>query len=111
MRFLALGMLALTLALAAGLFGDDAQPAATDYDPTALPLAEIEAMDVGELDWPQWAGWSGKNNTPLGENIATEWDIETGENVLWSAPLGSQTYGNAVIANGKLFIGTNNGHG
>jgi outer membrane protein assembly factor BamB len=112
MRFLAFGMLVVTLAVLGGtLSGDDAQPAASDYDPTALALAEIAAMDVGEFDWPQWGGWSSRNNTPQGENIPTEWDIETGENILWSAPLGSQTYGNTVVANGKLYIGTNNGYG
>ena len=29
----------------------------------------------------------------------------------WTAKLGSQTYGNPVIANGKVFVGTNNGAG
>ncbi len=32
------------------------------------------------------------------------------KNILWSSPLGSQTYGNPVIANGKVYVGTNNHH-
>ncbi len=52
-----------------------------------------------------------RNNTPEGKDIPTSWDISTGENVLWSARLGSQTYGNPVVANGKIFVGTNNGAG
>ena len=34
---------------------------------------------------------------------------EEGKNVVWTAPLGSQTYGNPIVAGGKVFVGTNNG--
>ncbi|MFG0333549.1 MAG: PQQ-binding-like beta-propeller repeat protein [Maioricimonas sp. JB049] len=81
------------------------------YDPTAQALEEISQLDVGKLDWPQWGGWSGRNNTPAGENIPVEWDVTSGENILWQAPLGSQTYGNPVVANGKIYVGTNNNYG
>ncbi len=43
--------------------------------------------------------------------LPNQFDIETGENILWSAPLGTETYGNPVVANGKIFVGTNNGSG
>lgn len=79
-------------------------------DVTAKALEAISKLDVGKHDWPQWGGWPHKNNTPHAENIPVEWDIESGENVLWSAPLGSQTYGNVVVANGKVYVGTNNHH-
>ena len=68
-------------------------------------------MKVSKYDWPQWGGSPHRNNTPAGENIPFKWNLETGENVLWASPLGSQTYGNPVIANGKVFVGTNNTHG
>jgi outer membrane protein assembly factor BamB len=87
------------------------QPAPPAHDPTAFALAEIDAMDVEPGDWPQFGGTSHRNNTPHGENIPTDWDVETGRNILWSAELGSQSYGSPVIANGKVYIGTNNGHG
>jgi outer membrane protein assembly factor BamB len=35
-------------------------------------------------------------------------DISTTKNVKWVAKLGSQTYGNPVVANGKIYVGTNN---
>ena len=35
-------------------------------------------------------------------------DAAEGKRVLWTAELGSQTYGNPVIAGGKVFVGTNN---
>ncbi len=99
--------LLLLIASLVPMMADDEKSA---YDPTALALEDIAKLDVGEGDWPQWGGWYGKNNTPAGENIPIEWDVQTGENILWSAPLGSQTYGNAVIANGHVYVGTNNHH-
>ncbi len=75
------------------------------------------------LDWPQWGGDSEHNNTPVGQNIPTEWevgdfDFRTGawdsseaKNIKWTARLGSQSYGNAVVADGKIYVGTNNSGG
>lgn len=81
------------------------------YDPTATLLKQVAAMKVQPKDWPQWGGSYYRNNTPDGKNIPTEWDLESGENILWALPLGSQTYGNPVVANGKVYVGTNNGFG
>lgn len=81
------------------------------------------AADAVTTEWGQWGGDSARNNTPVGENIPTEWnvgsfDFRTGEwdsssaeNIKWAAGLGSQTYGNCVIADGKAFVGTNNSGG
>ena len=99
----------LTGLVLAGLFWGSALPAYAD-DPTAGAKAEISKLKVAPLDWPQWGGWSQKNNTPEGKDIPTDWDVDGGENILWSAPLGSQTYGNTVVANGKVYVGTNNHH-
>ncbi len=85
--------------------------AADKFNPTDDALNFISKMKVSKYDWPQWGGSPHRNNTPAGENIPFKWNLETGENVLWASPLGSQTYGNPVIANGKVFVGTNNTHG
>ena len=72
-------------------------------------------------DWPQWGG------NDLGRNMYSpakglpdrfdpgklkkgteEVDLSTTKNVKWVAKLGSQAYGNAVVAGGKIFVGTNN---
>lgn len=95
---------AMVVSLAAG-------PVSAQYDPTAEYKKDISKLKVGAKDWPQWGGWGGKNNTPDGKNIPTEWDIDDGTNIKWKAKLGSQTYGNPVIANGKVYVGTNNGGG
>lgn len=81
------------------------------FDAVAETLKHISKMKVGAKDWPQWGGSFHRNNTPEGKNIPSEWNLETGENVVWAASLGSQTYGNPVVANGKVFVGTNNNYG
>jgi beta-lactamase regulating signal transducer with metallopeptidase domain len=64
---------------------------------------------VGAKDWPQWGGTSSRNNTPLKQKIPSNWNTKSGANVRWSMPLGSETYGGTVVANGKVYVGTNNG--
>lgn len=60
-------------------------------------------------DWPMWGGEPARNFVSDETGIPAEWDVKTGKNIKWSAPLGSQTYGNVVVAGGKIFVGTNNG--
>ena len=40
--------------------------------------------------------------------VVADWDIASGTNVLWSQPVGSQAYGGPVVANGRVYVGTNN---
>jgi outer membrane protein assembly factor BamB len=81
------------------------------YDPVEIVKREIGKLKVGSKDWPQWGGTVERNNTPIDAKVPTEWDVEKGTNILWSAPLGSESYGNPVVANGKVYVGTNNGNG
>ena len=72
-------------------------------------------------DWGQWGGTSYRNNTPEATGIPTSWNVgrrdrETGEwsgqeNIKWVSAVGSQTYGNPVVASGKVLVGTNNSGG
>lgn len=73
-------------------------------------------------DWPMWGGTPSRNNVPTATGIPSEWTIgefdddgnwlpDTAENIRWVAPVGSQTYGNPVVADGKVYVGTNNGNG
>lgn len=85
--------------------------AAGDYDPTAVALEGISKLKVGQQDWPQWGGSSERNNVPKTGPLPAEFDVKSGTNIRWSSPLGSETYGNPVVANGKVYVGTNNGNG
>lgn len=68
----------------------------------------LTASDPGSSDWPQWGGTADRNMVSSMKGLPTSWDINTKANVKWMATLGSQTYGNPVVAAGKVFVGTNN---
>ncbi len=59
-------------------------------------------------DWPMWGGTLARNMISGETALPTEWDTDAGVNVKWVAPLGSASYGNPVVAGGKVFVGTNN---
>ncbi len=102
-----------------------ATPALAADKPKAQSIAaRIEKGDQAVSgDWSQWGGGPQRNNTPEAGNLPAEWNIggfdpKTGEwkkdqarNIKWFARLGSQSYGNPVVANGKVWVGTNNGGG
>lgn len=105
-RLLSLSGLASLLAVVAGQ-----AIAADEYDATNKVRSLIGELKVGERDWPQWGGSYLRNNVTDEPNIPIDWDVDSGKNVRWSVPLGSETYGNPVVANGKVYVGTNNGAG
>jgi outer membrane protein assembly factor BamB len=77
-------------------------------------------------DWPRWGGTDpGRDmispETGLPDHFTTstnghidlkpgseDVDVRGVPNVKWAAKVGSQSYGNVVVAGGKVFIGTNN---
>ncbi|HJT66629.1 MAG TPA: PQQ-binding-like beta-propeller repeat protein, partial [Pyrinomonadaceae bacterium] len=66
------------------------------------------ASDPGTGDWPMWGGTPDRNMVSNQKGLPTTWDVKTKKNVKWVAQLGSQSYGNAVVSGGMVFIGTNN---
>jgi outer membrane protein assembly factor BamB len=63
---------------------------------------------VAVSDWPMWGGIPARNMVSSATGLPVSWDIEKKQNVRWTAKLGSQTYGNPVVAGGQVYIGTNN---
>ncbi len=55
-----------------------------------------------------WGGTPERNMVSGETGIPTEWDVSKKKNIKWVAPLGSQAYGNPIIAHGKVLVGTNN---
>ncbi len=68
----------------------------------------VSASDPGTGDWPMWGGTPDRNMVSNMKGLPTNWDVAKKVNVKWVAALGSQTYGNAVVAGGQVYIGTNN---
>jgi outer membrane protein assembly factor BamB len=69
-----------------------------------LPLA----ITASAADRPQWGeAWS-RNMVSPETNLVDSVDAPTGRGVKWRAPLGTQSYATPVVANGRVYIGTNN---
>ncbi len=75
-------------------------------------------------DWPQWGGTTYRNNVPVTRariaiewepgtfnRVTGEWHRDSAKNIKWVATLGTQSYGNPVVADGRVYVGTNNGSG
>ncbi len=86
-------------------------------------LSIVGTDPSGAQDWPRWGGNDPGRNmyssmTGLPDHFnpgqmkpgTDEIDPATTRNVRWVAQLGSQAYGNVVVAGGRVFIGTNNEH-
>ncbi|HMC64887.1 MAG TPA: PQQ-binding-like beta-propeller repeat protein, partial [Gemmataceae bacterium] len=84
---------------------------------TGRPTGVVEKVtaDVDKAEaapaWPLFGGSLSRNmvNT-TDKNLPTEWSIdeEKPKNIKWTADLGSKAYGGPIIADGKIFVGTNN---
>ncbi|HEX3314100.1 MAG TPA: PQQ-binding-like beta-propeller repeat protein [Gemmataceae bacterium] len=73
--------------------------------------AAVDEGKPGKSDSPMFGGTPQRNmvNT-IDKNVPIDFGIEEGKekNVLWSALLGDKAYGGPVIANGRIYVGTNN---
>ncbi len=89
--------------------------------PVAVTTGVASVAQNGGGDWPQWGGNDpGRNMFSPAKGLpdrfepgkrkagTDDFDIATAKNVKWAAKLGSQSYGNATIAGGRVFVGTNN---
>jgi len=73
-------------------------------------LCTASAASIGfGADRPQWGQRYSRNMVSGETNLPATFDPETGENVRWTAPLGTETNSTPVVAGGKVIIGTNNG--
>jgi outer membrane protein assembly factor BamB len=73
-----------------------------------LAPVRLSASDPGTGEWPMWGGTPDRNMVSNMKGLPSEWDVKTKKNVKWVADLGSQSYGNPVVAGGMVFVGTNN---
>ena len=76
--------------------------------PWSLGAPSAAASDLSTGDWPMWGGTPDRNMVSSMVGLPSQWDVSKKQNVKWVAGLGSQSYGNPVVAGGKVFVGTNN---
>ncbi len=59
-------------------------------------------------DQAQWGQRFTRNMVSAETGLVDSFDPATGQNVKWVVPLGSETWSTPVVAQGRVFIGTNN---
>lgn len=74
----------------------------------ALCILLLAAFPLASQDWPMWGGTPQRNMSSPEKNLPSTWDIDAGKNIKWKVRIGSTSYGNPVVADGKVFLGTNN---
>ena len=72
--------------------------------------ALLLACAAPAADRPQWGqAWS-RNMVSAEKGLPDSFDPHTGQNIKWSAALGTEAHSSPVIAGGRIYIGTNNGN-
>lgn len=59
-------------------------------------------------DQPQWGYPWTRNMVSKETNLPSEFDLASGRHVRWHQPLGTDSYATPTVANGRVYIGTNN---
>jgi outer membrane protein assembly factor BamB len=91
----------------AGGAGGQAKVAAANLPP-ADPNFDKVAGTPPTGDHVMWGGTPFRNMVSGEKNPPTEWDVQTGKNIKWSQVLGSKSYAGPTVADGKVYVGTNN---
>ena len=85
----------------------------------ALLLSSVGAS-AGSGDWPMWGRDQTRNMVSSEKGLPKTFvagkfvgatdriDPASTKNVKWIAKLGSQSYGNPTVADGRIYVGTNN---
>ena len=73
-----------------------------------LRLAAAGAMLAPVGAWAADDPNPGRNRVAEAEHLPVSWDASSGAGVLWSADLGTVTYGGPTIAGDLIVVGTNN---
>jgi outer membrane protein assembly factor BamB len=73
-----------------------------------LFLVFLAVLPLVAQDWPMWGGNAQRNMSAAVAGLPATWNIKTGEHIKWKVDIGTTSYGNPVIADGKIFLGTNN---
>jgi len=75
---------------------------------STLSVALLCVSAAGAGDIAMFGNTPSRNMVSDETGLPATWDLETGKNVKWIQPLGSQSYGGPVVADGRVYVGTNN---
>ena len=67
----------------------------------ALGFLCTDALDAE--NWPGWRGPRG-DGTSIDKGLPTEWDGETGKNILWKTPIPGKGHASPIIWKDRVFV-------
>ncbi|HPD47174.1 MAG TPA: PQQ-binding-like beta-propeller repeat protein [Anaerohalosphaeraceae bacterium] len=76
--------------------------------PTLIIALCLLAPAARAADQPQWGHYPTRNMVSTETGLPTTFNPVTGENIKWIVDLGTESYATPVVAEGCVFIGTNN---
>lgn len=79
-----------------------------NFSPLFYIALILITASVQAADQPQWGQRHSRNMVSQEKGLPLHFDLESGDNVLWTASLGGGCYGSAIVAEGRIFIGANN---
>lgn len=87
---------AAALLLAAGLAGP------------LVPTGAAAERSGSDRSISMFGGGPSRNMVSSETGLPASWDLDSGENVKWVQPLGTQSYGGPVVHGDTIYVGTNN---
>lgn len=65
-------------------------------------------LDAGAADVAMLGNTPSRNMADQAQGLPTTWDPQSGANIKWTQEVGSQSYAGPVVAEGRVYVGTNN---
>jgi outer membrane protein assembly factor BamB len=72
---------------------------------TAISVLAM-AWPVAAADWPMLGRDHTRNPVSSETNPPIDWDVQAGRNIKWKAPLGFYTFGDPVVSDGLVWVGS-----
>ncbi len=74
----------------------------------AVVISSFCVVSLFGADAPQWGEAWTRNMVSKETDLPATFDPDTGNNIKWMVPLGNETHSTPTVADGRIFIGTNN---
>ncbi len=68
-----------------------------------LFLVVMTALSAAGEDWPQWRGPRG-DGTSTESDVPTEWNVETGQGIVWKVPVPGVGHSSPIVHGNRLFV-------
>jgi outer membrane protein assembly factor BamB len=74
-----------------------------------LAFTSLAATSALPADQPQWGQAWTRNMVSHERGLPDSFDPRSGRNLKWTARIGTETHSTPIVANGRIYLGTNNG--